>query len=230
MTLTLDQVVRKANADAGYKTLHRYVIFLHFAFDALFKLKRDNVINTQKFLSLNIVKHRIKIPDNVIGIIKLGIEVNGRVVKGVPDETMSINPDDDIVYYDEVGALWYSGPFSFIAGGTRAIPPIFGDFGLPRYKLDRTNKEIIVDRGADGSKVYVEVIEKGFTPGIGTLIPTDAALPMASYIHYRYSRFKNGASSAETKAAEMEYLDEFDEALASQSNFTGNMVMNALRF
>ncbi len=228
MTITLlDQAVRAANVEAGYKTLHHYVLFLHFAFDAFFKTKRDGVINNAKFIQLNMMANRIKLPANIFAVNKVGVQVGRRIMPAIPDGSLSIDKanvgfDNTCPTIDAFNFLQFS-PYYF--GGS-----VMGEqssYYAPRYKMD--GKELIFDRGVDGAKVYLEVVESGMIPGANTIITQDAFLPIKSYIHHRQARFKYGANSGEASAAMSEFDDEMDQAIASQSNLTGGGIMNALR-
>lgn len=228
----LDQAVRAANAEAGYKTLHHYVLFLHFAFDALYKMKRDGVMNNNaKFISMTMMANRITVPPNVLAVNKVGITVGRRIITAIPDNAISIDPENIGAGLDP--GVPTSDVFSFLQftsvyyqdfkeqGGI-----VDGSFFAPRYKRD--GDDLIFDRGQDGAKVYLEVIETGVAPGASTIINHEAYLPIKSYIHHRHARFKLGASSAEARAALAEYDDELEEAIAAQSNLTGNAILNAL--
>lgn len=223
----LDQAVRAANVEAGYKTLHHYVLFLHFAFDALYKTKRDGVINNAKFIQLNMIGNRVKLPDNIFAINKCGIQVGRRIMPCVPDGELSLDPANvgfdlscpttDLFSFLQFSPYYYGG--SVISESST--------YYAARYKI--AGKQIIFDRGVDGAKVYLEVVESGQTPGANTVITQDAFLPIKSYIHHRQARFKFGANSGESTAALAEFDDEMDDAVASQSNLTGAGIMNALR-
>lgn len=227
MITLLDQAVRAANLEAGYKTLHHYVLFLHFSFDAFFKMKRDGVINNARFIQLNMRANRVKVPGNILAINKVGIQVGRRIVPAIPDGSISIDPAntgfDPAVPLVDPYTFFQLSPYYY--GGSVGTPD--ASYYAPRYKTD--GNELIFDRGIDGAKVYLEVVESGIVPGANTIITQDAYLPIKSYIHHRQARFRLGANSGESAAALAEFDDELEEAIASQSNLSGSGILNALR-
>jgi hypothetical protein len=203
---TIDKVVRGAIAEAGYKNLRKYILFLHFAFDALYKLKRDNVIVGFKFLSLPVVDRRATIPANVLAMGMIGWQRGVVISTAISAPQLSLDPA--------------AAPGAFDGGMCWGI----------RYKIDRsvTPVQIIFERQPPQDVIYVEVIESTDTPTTETAVASEAVLPMKSYIHFRNARFKSGAASAEAKEAEKEYFDEVDEAMAGLSDLTGAGIWFAL--
>lgn len=207
---TIDQVVRAAIAEQGYKTLRHYILFLHFAFDALYKLKRDNVMLGFRYIKLPVVNRRAEIPASVIGMGQIGWQRGQRILPYVPDSTLSIDPSATPT---DSFTVAYAGLYQGI-----------------RYRIDRSTSPnaIIFDRQPPENSVYVEVIDRTDTPTTETLVTDEGVLPMKSYIAYRHARFKMGAASAEAKEAEREYLDEMDEAMAALSDLTPSGIYFAL--
>lgn len=202
---TIDKVVRGAIADKGYKTLHKYLLYLHFAFDAFYKLKRDNVILIVKVLELTVASRRVTVPANVLGISGIGFQKGARILPFITDGRLSLDP-------------------AAIPSSTDAT-----DVGrLVRYRYDRALAQIVFETVPEGGKVYLEVVESGVSASTETVIVDEAILPMKAFIHYRQSRFRTGAASAETKASETEYFDELDEALGAQSDLTAEGIIFAL--
>lgn len=205
MITTIDKVVRAAIVENGYKTLRNYVLYLHFAFDALYKLKRDNVILNVNYLTLTVTNRRVTVPPNVLGISGIGLSKGARIIPFMPDQSLSLDPSATPVT-------------SSVMAGDNVIP----------YRYDVAAGEIIFERAPASNVVYLEVVESGINPTTETVVPGEAVLPMKSYISFRHARFKLGASSAEARAAELEYMDELDEAIASQSDITASSVVYAL--
>jgi len=207
---TIDKVVRAANVEAGYKTLRHYLLFLHFAFDALYKLKRDNVMLGFRFISIAVVNRRAIIPSTVIAMGQIGWQRGQRIIPYVVDPNLSLDP---AAVPTEAYTVAYTGLYQ----------------GM-RYRIDKsvTPNEIIFDRQPPENVVYVEVIDKVDAPTTETLVAEEGVLPMKSYIHFRFARFKGGASSAESKEAEKEYLDEMDEAMAGLSDLSPGGIYFAL--
>ncbi len=197
---TIDKVVRSAIAEAGYKNLRKYILFLHFAFDALYKLKRDNVIVGFKYLALPVVDRRATIPANVIGMGQIGWQRGQVIHQAVSEPNLSLDP------------AAAPGDFTVWAGACAGF----------KYRIDRsvTPTQIVFDQQPPLNVVYVEVIEQTDAPNTETAVPVEGVLPMKSYIHFRNARFKGGAASIESKESEREYLDEADEALAGLSDFS----------
>lgn len=208
---TIDQVVRASIAEQGYKNLRKYILFLHFAFDALFKLKRDNIFIGFRFISLTVTNRRAVIPSTVLAMGQIGWQRGVRIIPFAANPNLSIDP----------------------AAAPTAMEVLYFNsncHGLT-YRIDRTvtPAEIVFDRQPKDNKVYVEVIDQTDTPNTETIVTTEGILPMKSYIAFRNSRFKLGAASAESKEAEREYLDEMDEAVASQSDLTPAGIYRALK-
>jgi len=205
LSTTIDKVVRAAIAEQGYKNLRKYLLFLHFAFDALYKLKRDNVIVSFRSISLPIVDGRATIPDTVLAMGQIGWQRGQYISPAISAPNMSMT----------VGAS--GGEFN-------------GMGGWGKYHIDRSvvPAQIIFDVAPAQAEVYVEVIDQVLTPTTETLVPHEAVLPMKSYIAFRHARFKTGAASAEARQAELEYMDEHDEAMAGLSDLSGAGIWFAL--
>ena len=182
MTITtIDKVVRAAIAEAGYKNLRKYILYLHFAFDALYKNKRDNVMLSFRFISLPVVNRIAVVPATVLAMGQIG-QQRGQYVQGnVSGPNLSLDP--------------------------AAQPNLFVGFGSCqgiKYRIDRSTNpvQIIFDTQPPLDVVYVEVIDAVDTPTTETLVNSEGVLPIKSYIHFRAARFKMGAASAEAVQAE----------------------------
>ncbi len=206
-TTTIDRVVRAAIAEAGYKNLRKYILFLHFAFDALYKLKRDNVMLGFRYISLPVVDRIAVIPATVIGMGQIGWQRGVAIHPAVSGPNLSLDPT---------------------ASGSEFLG-IGGCIGL-KYRIDRSVSpvQIIFDQQPPLNVVYVEVIDELLTPNTETIVSSEGVLPMKSYIHFRAARFRTGAASPEANAAEKEYLDEMDEAMAGLSDLTPGGIWFAL--
>lgn len=206
-TTTIDKVVRASIAEHGYKNLRKYLLFLHFAFDALYKLKRDNIMVGFRYLALTVTNRRATIPSTVIAMGQLGWQRGQYINPAVSAPSLSLNP---------------TASGELITG--------MGIYAGLRYRIDRsvTPAQIVFDTDPPGKVVYVEVIDQTNTPTTETLVGQEGILPMKSYIAFRHARFRMGASSAESQAAEREYLDEADEAMAGLSDLTAGGIWYAL--
>ena len=205
VTTTIDKIVRAAIAEAGYKNLRKYILFLHFAFDGLYKLKRDNILVSFRYISLPVVNRVATIPTTVLAMGQLGWQRGQAIIGAVSGPNLSLDP--------------------------AAVPGESGGFyqGI-KYRIDRSvvpATVIFEEQPADGL-VYAEVIDQVNTPTTETLIPHEGVIPMKSYIHFRSARFRLGAGSPETQLAEKEYLDEMDEAQAAMSDLTPQGIWFAL--
>jgi len=205
---TIDKVVRAAIAEAGYKTLRKYILFLHFSFDALYKLKRDNVMVGFRYISLPVVNRRADIPLTVLAMGQIGLQRGVAVQTAISAPQLSLDPA--------------TSPSQEFMG--------FGNCAGIKYRIDRSVSpaQIVLAEEPPGGVVYVEVIDQTDTPNTETLVSSEGVLPMKSYIHFRNARFKTGAASAEAQMAEKEYLDEMDEAVAGLSDITGAGIWFAL--
>lgn len=205
---TIDKVVRATLAEAGYKNLRKYILFLHFAFDALYKLKRDNVMVGFRYISLPVVSRRATVPASVIAMGQIGRQRGQVISPAVSAPMLSLDPS---------------------AQPTEATIQ-FGPCAGIQYRVDRsvTPAQIVFDRQPPLDQVYVEVIDQVDTPTTETLVAIEGVLPMKSYIHFRAARFKMGAASAESVAAEKEYFDEMDEAMAGLSDLSPGGIWFAL--
>lgn len=201
---TIDKVVRSAIAEQGYKNLRKYLLFLHFAFDCLYKLKRDNIMIGFRYLAIPVVNRRAIIPPTVIGMGQIGWHRGQYIQPAVSGPFISLDP-----------------AASFSGVGTCS--------GL-KYRIDRSVSpaEIVFSSDPPNGVIYVEVIDQTDTPTTETLVGAEGVLPMKSYISFRHARFKLGAASAEAQTAEKEFLDEMDEALAAQSDLTPGGIWFAL--
>lgn len=206
-TTTIDKVVRASIAEAGYKNLRKYILFLHFAFDALYKLKRDNVILSFRYISLPVVNRRAVVPATVLAMGQIGWQRGVAIAPAVSGPNLSLDP--------------------------AASPGVYYGYGAChalKYRIDRsvTPVEIVFDQQPPTGLIYLEVIDQTDTATTETIVASEAVLPMKSYIHYRNARFKTGAASSESKEAEKEYFDEVDEAMAGLSDITPGGIWFAL--
>lgn len=205
ITTTIDLVVRAAIAEAGYKNLRKYILFLHFAFDALYKLKRDNIFISFRYIALPVIDRRATIPTTVLACGQIGAQQGQAIFGAVSGPQLSLDPTAS------------PGEISGVSQGIK-------------YRFDRSvvPAVIIFEEQPTSGLVYVEVIDQVDTPTTETLVPHEGVMPIKSYIHFRNSRFKMGAGSPETQLAEKEYLDEMDEAQAAMSDLTPQGIWFAL--
>jgi hypothetical protein len=235
MLTSIDQTVRAAIADKGYNTMHKYVQFLHWAFDGYYKCMREGAVKNRRAMTLTPDENGVcTYPSSVLAICKAGVPVGGRILLMTPDESLSLTAEGaqsstmspgGIVAVDNMFS-WLTFTNLYFSQGPNYRPAVYDGSFAPSFRIDHASRRIIVSPAP--SIVYLEVIESAQTPGIETIIPHHAALPMKSYIHYRHSRFKLGAAASETLASEREYLDELDEAMAGLSNLTLNGILAAV--
>jgi len=242
MYTTVDQTIRAALAEKGYGTLHKYVLYLHFALDGLFRVKRDNAYQSLTYIKLKVnERHAVKWPDDMIGYTRIGLPLGNRILDFIPDNSITFNQQDNLkppynpnngyplVAYDSdydffaFTNRYYSNGDQFLRGGGQ------GSYITKRFRANPDAREFQLDGGTYGiTQIYLEYVSNGVKPGSETIVSMDASLALKEWIHYREARFKYGAAAGETKASEQDYLHELSQAIRSQSDLTYNGILDAI--
>ena len=239
---TVDQVVRASLAAKGYSTLHKYVLYLHFALEGMYKLKRDNGFNSIKTEKLKVNSRKaVSWPQDMLWYTLVGVPVAGRILSFVPDKSLSLNKEDHAgnignssagyplmatPYDDTYSFLSYTNTY-YSSGGIPRNGRI-GHFVAKSFRVNEDAREFQLDSSLSCQHVYVSYVTNVTKPNSETIVSHHAAQALQEYIHYREARFKFGAASAEAQASKKDYYDELDEAVASQSDLTATGIQDAI--
>lgn len=245
MYTTIDACVRSAIADKGYFTLHRYILYLHFALEGIYKAKRDSAFSSLKKIKLKVnSRNAIKWPDDYLCFKKVGLPIGNRLLTFVPDQSISLFEDDhkadgqanftntgfplssamisDDMSFLEFTNLYLSNDLAMLRGGA-------GSYLARHFRVNNEAREFQMDSTLVGlGSIFLEYVATGSKPCSQTIISHHAGLLTKEHIHYREARFKFGAAAAETRASEQDYLDALDESLAAQSDVSMNGILDAL--
>ena len=235
--IKLDSIVRSAIANKGHSTLHLYVPYLHWAFEALRKFQQEgfytDVRSTKEYLNDH---NALPFPSNMLMWNKFGIVSNGRVHVYVNDNSLSLDPLDhtaksqqapsSLFSYDSTSLDWLYTSNIYVSTGSGAIAVGLGNTNS--FKVNWAAKEFQLDRSIGDKQVYLEWVAKAHDPTTETLVLEIAQDYIIEYIYYREARFKFGAAARETQAAERDWLNAEDDLAASTSDLTANGLINAL--
>ncbi len=242
MLETVDQVIRKAIAVKGYRTLHKYPLWLLFAIEGLYRVKRDGGYNARKSQRLKVTSRKsVEWPKDMLAPVILGIPIGGRILTFLPDKSISLNPEDhkgaspSLAGYASVSAP-YDNTYDFLNytnlyfsnGIAPSVNSSVGSYVARHFSVNEEAREWQLDSVLSSTYIYCSYITNGMKPNCQTVISHHAALPLEEYIHARDARFKFGASSAEYKESFALYLDALDDAIAGQSDLTANGIMDAV--
>lgn len=243
MYTTIDSCVRAALAEKGYSTLHKYILYLHFALEGLYKCKRDGAesvsIKKTKIKPNN--RNAVPWPKDMIWYKKIGVTVTNRILTFVPDSSISLFPEDHAHDNDNPSLagfplqaesdlnfdflqwtnLYFSNGTPFLRGGA-------GSYLTKHFRVNQAAREFQLDGQLSGLMIDLEYFSNNTNPNSQTVISHHVGLTLKEFCHYREARFKLGAGSLETKASEQDFLNELDESLAAQSDLTANSIMDAL--
>lgn len=241
---TVDQVVRAALASKGYSTLHKYVLYLHFALEGMYKLKRDGGFNSFKTEKLKVNSRKaVSWPSDMLWYTQIGIPIGGRILNFIPDKSISLNQEDHppgsgnqnqalgfplmaMPYDDTYSFLSYTNIY-YSSGGLPRNSSI-GHFVSKNFRVNEDAREFQLDSSLSCRHVYLQYVTNVTKPNSETIVSHHAAPALQEFIHYREARFKFGAAAAETKESLRDYLDELDESIASQSDLTAAGIQDAI--
>ena len=233
MHIALDKIVRSAIANKGYNTLHLYVPYLHWAFDALSKLEEEGAYTEVRYTKDNLDEnYSIDIPEDMLMWNQIGVVINGTLQVFVNNSYMSLdekdhkpkqNPSEGLFAYDSSDLLYSSNVY--IANGNGSL--ISSTSPANFFRVDWSERRIHFSRPVTG-KVYIEYVAKSFSPSTQTLVNEVARRYFEAYIYYREARFKFGASHREAMASEREWINEEDELRKSFSDVTGAGILHAI--
>lgn len=242
MYTDVDSIVRAALAEKGYRTLHRYVLYLHFALEGLYRAKRDGAFKSIKKVKLKVSsRNSISWPKDMLEYGRVGVPVGNRVLTFIPDNTISLSQEDhandnnfSVVQGFPLSAGLFDSMFDFLTwtnvylSNNAMVGSGAGSFISKRFRVNQSQREFQLDSGIGARHIYLEYLSSGNEPNCQTVFSHHVGLQLKEFIHYREARFKLGAGSPETKASEQDYLNELDESLAAQSDVTMNGILSAL--
>jgi hypothetical protein len=237
--IPIDNIVRDALANKGYDTLHKYVIYLHWAIKGLEKLQKEpsytDIKYTKEFLDSNNV---LPFPENMRQWIRLGIvDSTGHITMFTHKNTMSLDPLDRT---RSKGAASNRGLFAFGTGREEILKStniyVSSDTGVVevtfanqnRFRVDYANERFIVERSIGDNEVYLEYIAKATDPSAATMVDELATEFIIDFIYYREARFQYGDSHRETQARLAQWLDTLDELREEISDLTGDSLIDAM--
>lgn len=235
--LTLDKIVRGAIANKGHSVLHLYIPYLMWAFRGLNKFQEEGVFtnlkSTSDYLDAN---NCLPLPEDFKMWCKVGIVSSGKVHAFINEESLSLDPADfspketedamrGLFSYNSsaAGLLYNSNIYVSTENGLVAL----SGGGKNKFKINWEAQKIQVMNPVKNTKVYLEYVSTGFDPTTETLVNELALEYIEAFIYYREARFKHGAAHRETRALEMEWLNEQDEIGAKLSDLSADGIIHA---
>ena len=233
----LENIIRGAIANKGHDTLHLFVPYSHWAFAAINKYQREGVFTeiryTKDYLDEN---NAISFPKDMMMWNKVGVVDNGKLTVFVNDDAISLDPDNQ----NTSGIVGVRGLFSYDSSSLDVLYStniyVSTEAGTVQVNFSSSNtfrvnwaaRKFQIGKPIGSKKIYIEYVAKAHDPSTQTLVNELAAEYIEHFIYYREARFKFGAAHRETRAAEMDWLDEQDELRGSLSDLTANGILSAL--
>lgn len=218
---TIDSIVRSYLADQGYNTLHKYIQYLHWGLKALRIWNMDSAeeVKTVK-LSMD-ARKAIKLPDDYINWIKVGIKVGDRIDAFVNDNSIALHhekkpmekpkPNEPYCKYRFMNYRDGNGKFLGYVDGYG-----YGHNGVGYFRVNEALREIQFSAEVNRCSVLLEYVSDGFNPHSETLVNMKVSQLITEYIRYSEARYKLGDSASETRARKEEYIE---EQLATSGRF-----------
>ena len=235
--IKLDNIIRTAIANKGHSTLHLYIPYLHWAFEAIERYQEEGYFMEVKTIKdVLSTKNTFPIPSDMVMWNKLGMVSNGRVHMFVNDDSLSLDPTD----FNNSKEQQAQGLFSYDSGAldllyttnvyvsTESGVVVVGLGNSNSFKVNWRAGVFQIDKSIGNKKVSLEYVAKAHNPTTETLINEIVKKYIIEFIYYREARFKFGAAARETVASERDWLDAEDDLAASTSDLTANGLVQAL--
>lgn len=178
-------------------------------------------------------------PEDYIGLLKLGVRNGDRIVRFMPDATISRKDQNDKPYYPrEVpdlrrswtafdDARYATSDTDNNSGRYRGMGD--GYVGYYNDNLAARCFELGVDtRVKIGEPIFIEYIADGFKIDTETEIYAPTAEFLKAYAMWQWNLYKHGAHSGQTEGWRTQYLRELAEYKAITSNLDRDVIMNSL--
>ena len=238
--IPLDRIVRSAIANQGHSTLHLYVPYLHWGFEALEKFHEDGYYTDLRHTKIKIDEdNTAPFPEDMLMWSKVGVVSNGHVHVFTHDQSLSLDPEDiknpepqDVargLYSASNGILtddWLYNTNIYVSTQDGIV--VSGAGGNLNFKANWSKKVFQINRNMGESELYIEYVAQVHNPTTETLVNEVARRFIEAYIYYREARFKHGAAHRETQGAHLLWLDEQDDLRASLSDLTANGIVQAM--
>lgn len=236
--IPLDSIVRSAIANKGHTTMHLYVPFLHWSFQALKKFQAEGYYTNIKSVKENLDENNcIPIPPDMLMWNKIGLVTNGVVYTFVNDDALSLIPGDHnkqdeqgvprgLFSYDSdaLDVLYTTNIYVATSNGVVRV----GAGNNNSFKFNWEANKIQVKGSLGGREVYLEYVAKAHDPSTETMVNEIAEDYIEQFIYWREARFRFGSSHREAKSAEGDWLNAQDELAENSSDLTGQGLLRAL--
>lgn len=204
MNTTLSDIVDYVMADRGETSTHKRLQYMHFAIRGLKKLQMDT-LKSIKAVQLTMQSNRVvNIPDDSIGVIKVGILcgecIHTIVMKeglalwqdkdncGVPISNNECdNASDSLYSYLLNGGYPNQWGYNFSQTGQN-LGRMFGRGGRNSegyYRYNRELNQLWFSHEVTDTTIYMEYISNGLSPDGNTTIPVIAEESLLAWIHYQ---------------------------------------------
>ena len=232
----LDSIVRSAIANKGKNTLHNYVPYLHWAFKALSKLQTEGSYTDLKSTKISMDEnYSVPFPEDMRMWTQIGVIQNGNVLVFKCNQNLSLEREDHSGSSNDsnVGLFSYDSDSLNSMRTTNVYTATENGVVLTQigaensFRVDWLNKRFQFSRKSS-TDIYIEYVANVHDPSTETLVNDIAQEYIESFIYYRESRFKNGASHRETKGAEYEWLEAQDDYMAANSDLNKEGILYAL--
>ena len=236
MYTKLDNIIRSAIADKGYRTLHKYVPYLHWGIEGFNKWREDGSCIDLKVTKVPMTTRRtVDFPADMIGWNKIGVVSGSRILVFTADNSLSLNEADHGPSDSETaqGLIEWDDLYDFtfytnIYTANEGSVSIVGHGDTHYFKPNYINKEFQFSSSLSKQEVYIEYVSSGFDPSTETLVPVQVKKLIKEYIFYRQSRFKHGANAGETRAALQDWLEELDDVRGAFSDLSYAGIIDAI--
>jgi hypothetical protein len=231
--MKMDTLVMSLLASNRLTTLHKYVWFLHYLLEG-YKKHIMSTIPITKSVCLPVSKTKtIQYPKDYIGLIRIGVRNGDRIVRFMPDQTISRSTQDDKAYKpSEMQDRRYSYQYFNNIYDYESEPyKGMGDNQTGYYVDNLAAKcfELSVDAKLNiGDTVFLEYVADGFNMDTETQIYAPSAEFLKAFAMWQWNLYQLGAQAGKTEGWRITYLRELAEYKAITSNLDRDVILNAI--
>lgn len=215
----LDEIIREYATQVGDGYMHGYGEYLVFAIEAIREMGTEMKTRGDRFMSLPVENGIARIPDGILRINKVGVEVDGHILHLHEDHQMVLRPDQCGSYTDgdqsrNPDVIAYYGidrhipmPYHIRANSSWGMPWIASPPVKSPQGYYKVWPELGVIQFTDNfafEEVLLEVGVEPFTPNTVNTVINDAGPFIKAFIDYRMIKADNrgnrGVSSTQMDA------------------------------
>jgi len=234
-SVTIDQAIRSYMVGIGKPTLHGYLRYAKYMIDFLRTLSMNHEFMEKTELLKLDQKKSINFPDDCQMPRMIAWPSGDRIIGFQVDSRINLTHSycDDAVAgtlnspYDPHQNWPYNGQGQMsnlmLADGTITSlgVNVVGYNGLGYFRINWKDREIQFSSDTPSNfKIYLSYRSNGFAPKSNSTIPEFAAKLGEEYIHWQVARYKFGDASAEAKAREERYLQEYDDMIRQTTSLS----------